>query len=102
MDNLTLNGSVLAPMSTILEKSIQATMQKAVEENKTGEITLKIKLSTVKRHSDYEGDYLEPIIDYQITQAMKESKKAIKNTVGFGGKIEKDEDGNIYIRDYEG
>lgn len=100
MDNLTLQGSVLAPMSSILEANIQKCMQEVVEQNKTGVITLKINVSAVENYDDEKlTSWLEPIIEYQVSRVLKETKKDFKSAVGFGHKIEKDDEGVIYLED---
>lgn len=100
MDNLTLQGSVLAPMSGILEANIQKCMQEVVDQNKTGLITLKINVSVVENYDDEKlTSWLEPVIEYQVTRTLKETKKDFKSTIGLGHKIEKDDEGVIYLED---
>lgn len=89
---LKLDSKILKPMADSLEYKIQNLMTEVLKKNKTGEISLKIELSTIEREKELEnGDvkiYKEPIINYQLTEKIKETKAVEKGGLGYGYKIE--------------
>lgn len=95
MEELKLNGKVLKPIADLLEDKIQSLMTNVINENKTGEITLKIQLSTIDREGKSSigipTEWKEPIINYQLTEKLKEKKVVEKGGLGIGYKIEKDD-----------
>lgn len=90
--DLKLDSKILKPMAESLEDKIQNLMTEVLKKNRSGEITLKIELGTREVEKELDnGDvdlYKEPIINYQITEKIKETKAIERGGLGHGYKIE--------------
>lgn len=90
--DLKLDSKILKPMAALLENKIQNLMAEVLIKNKSGEITLKIELGTIERDKELKNGeidtYKEPIINYQLTEKIKETKAVEKGGLGYGYKIE--------------
>lgn len=105
MEGLKLDGRMLKPMSTLLETKIHDLMMEVLKNNKIGEITLKLELATIEREKVVDGEvlldtWLEPIINYQLTEKLRETKATRKGGLGQGYEIKADDLlDDIYIQE---
>lgn len=99
MEKLDLNSELLKPMKDQLEVILNRLMLIVSEENKEAEITLKIELdkSVERKIEDGEvtGRWVEPRIDFQISEKIKETKNTVKGSVGNDYELKVDKDTNI-------
>lgn len=89
---LKLDSKLLNPMACSLEGKIQNLMAEVLKKNKSGEISLKVELGTREVEKELEDGnietYKEPVINYQLTEKIKETKAIEKGELGTGYKIE--------------
>ena len=104
MEKLNLNSELLKPMKEQLELIINRLTNVVATQNKEAEITLKINLNTTKRYEEIDGDepdvieWIEPNINYQISEKIKEFKNTNKGNLGFDYELKVDEKNNeVYV-----
>ena len=102
MEELNLDSELLEPMKLRLEKTIDTLTKKALATGKESEINLKIKIGITERYDEKTGkDWIEPEIEYQITDKIKEDKGTYKQSLGFNYEIELDEENKVIIKNKE-
>lgn len=94
---LNLDSEFLKPIKDGLELSINVLTKNALLTKKEAEITLKINIGVEQRFKQ-EKKWLEPKIEYQINDKIKEAKSSYKNDIGYNYKIELDDDNNIIVQ----
>ncbi len=102
MEELNLDSELLEPMKLRLEKTIDTLTKNALATGKESEINLKIKIGITERYDEKTGkDWIEPEIEYQITDKIKEDKGTYKQSLGFNYEIELDEENKVIIKNKE-
>lgn len=97
MEELNLDSELLKPIKENLEQSISVLTKNALLTKKEAEITLKINIGVNVK--DIKGkSWIEPQIEYQINDKIKEAKTSYKDDLGFNYKIELDDDNNIIVQ----
>ena len=104
MEKLDLNSELLKPMKDQLEIVVNRLANVVATQNKEAEITLKINLDTTKRYEEIDGEepdvieWIEPRIDYQISEKIKEFKNTNKGNLGFDYELKVNEETNeVYV-----
>lgn len=103
MEKLDFNSELLRPMKEQLEIIINRLMNICSTENKEAEISLKINLDVCKRGEYDKGklikDWIEPKLEYQISEKIKEVKNTNKGILGddYELKINK-ETNEVYVQ----
>ena len=68
-------------------------------QNKEAEITLKINLDSIKQFEEVDEDkvkeWVEPRIEYSISEKIKEVKNTNKGNLGFDYQVKVDEETNV-------
>jgi hypothetical protein len=101
---LDFNSEMLQPMKEQMELILNRLIGYISVANKTAEINLKITAETIN-HTDTNEEtfeeikWIEPILDFQITEKIKESKGTVKGKVGFDYKMGVDPNSNVvYVK----
>jgi len=106
LDNLKLDGKLLKPVAELLEIKIKNVLAIVAVKEKTAEITLKLEIKTIEREREDDfGNpviYKEPIINYSITEKIRELKSVDKGGLGYGYQIDTDIiSDEVYIQEIE-
>lgn len=103
MEKLDFNSELLKPMKEQLEIIINRLMNVCSTENKEAEISLKINLDACKRGEYDKGklikDWMEPKLEYQISEKIKEVKNTNKGILGDDYELKINEETNeVYVQ----
>lgn len=96
MERLNLDSSLLVPIKASLEIAIDRMIPDVLQDNKEGEITLKLDISKITRHEYEKGivtkEWVEPLVEFKLTEKLKENKNTREGTLGNNYEITLDED----------
>ncbi|MCI9015764.1 MAG: hypothetical protein HFJ53_01140 [Clostridia bacterium] len=99
MQKLDLNSELLKPMREQFEIILNRLVGIVATQNKEAEITLKLNLDSTKQYEEVDEktvkEWVEPRIDYSISEKIKETKNTNKGLVGFDYQVKVDEENNI-------
>lgn len=102
MEELNFNSRLLMSVRERLEDTINRMLLIAAKTEKESEITLKINVSCKNRSKKNENnervEWLEPELDYQISEKIKEDKSSYKGLSGFDYELKIDKDNNLYVQ----
>ena len=97
--SITLNSELLKPMREQFEIILNRLVGIVATQNKEAEITLKLNLDSTKQYEEVDEktvkEWVEPRIDYSISEKIKETKNTNKGLVGFDYQVKVDEENNI-------
>lgn len=97
MEELNLDSELLKPIKEGLENSISILTKNALLTKKEAEINLKINIGVDVKETKGKS-WIEPQIEYQINDKIKEAKSSYKDDLGFNYKIELDKNNNIIVQ----
>lgn len=96
MERLNLDSSLLAPIKASLEIAIDRVMPDVLKKHKEAEINLKINISENLRHEFEKGiitkEWVEPLVEFKLTEKLKENKNIREGILGDNYEITLDED----------
>ena len=104
MDNrkvINIEGRLLKPMKEDLEKSLDRMIKSTLMADRDTEVSLKIAISTYREYKSSGETYTVPLIQYKISEKIKEPKADYKGQLGSHLSIELDEEDNIIIKNVE-
>ena len=93
MQKLNLDSELLKPMREQLEIIINKLTGIVATQNKEAEIVLKINLDSIKQFEKVK-EWVEPRIEYSISEKIKEVKNTNKGNLGFDYQVKVDEETN--------
>ncbi|MFR8144783.1 MAG: hypothetical protein ACLU84_06885 [Clostridia bacterium] len=98
MEKLDLDSELLKPMRDQFEIVLNRLAGVVATQNKEAEIVLKINLDSSKQFEEVDEktvkEWVEPRIDYSISEKIKETKNTNKGLVGFDYQVKIDEETN--------
>ena len=98
MQKLNLDSELLKPMREQLEIIINKLTGIVATQNKEAEIVLKINLDSIKQFEEVDDEkvkeWVEPRIEYSISEKIKEVKNTNKGNLGFDYQVKVDEETN--------
>ena len=96
MERLNLDSSLLVPIKASLEIAIDRVIPDVLKKHKEAEINLKINISENLRHEFEKGivtkEWVEPLVEFKLTEKLKENKNTREGTLGNNYEITLDED----------
>lgn len=96
MERLNLDSSLLVPIKASLEIAIDRIMPDVLKKHKEAEINLKINISESLKHEYEQGivtkEWIEPLVEFKLTEKLKENKNTREGTLGTNYEITLDED----------
>ena len=99
MQKLNLDSELLKPMRDKLEITLNKLTGIVATQNKEAEITLKINLDSIKQFEEVDEEtvkeWVEPRIEYSISEKIKEVKNTNKGNLGFDYQVKVDEETNV-------
>ena len=102
MQKLNLDSELLKPMREQLEIIINKLTGIVATQNKEAEIVLKINLDSIKQFEEVDDEkvkeWVEPSIEYSISEKIKEVKNTNKGNLGFDYQVKVDEETNETYR----
>jgi len=100
-DRLDLDSAIFQALRDEIMVSINAALMLADKEGKEGEVSIKIKVSTVTGRNFKDGavckEWTEPRFSWTVTRKMKENKIDHKGSSVAGWELRFDEDGRPYV-----
>ena len=98
MQKLNLDSELLKPMREQLEIIINKLTGIVATQNKEAERVLKINLDSIKQFEEVDDEkvkeWVEPRIEYSISEKIKEVKNTNKGNLGFDYQVKVDEETN--------
>lgn len=102
MEELDFDSELLTAVRERIENTINKLLLIAAKTGKESEMTLKINISCRKRNKKSESDkkieWLEPELDYQISEKIKEDKNSYKGLSGYDYELKIDKNDNVYVQ----
>lgn len=101
MQKLDLDSELLKPMKERLELTLNRLVGIVATQNKEAEIVLKLNIDSAKQYEKDDKkakvikEWIEPRIDYSISEKIKETKNTNKGLVGFDYQVMIDAKDNV-------
>ncbi len=96
-EKIDFDSELLKKMRENIEIILNETLLIAVKTGKESEITLKINVGKT-RASNKEDEWLEPRLNYQISEKIKETKSSTKGFTGQDYQLRIDDENNLYVQ----
>lgn len=96
-EKLDFDSELLQKMREETEKILNRALLIAVKTEKESEITLKINVGKIEK-TDKKETWIEPRLEYQIAEKIKETKSSTKGLTGYDYQLRIDSENNLYVQ----